>query len=175
MRKCIFFDRDGVINKRLIGDYVKNIEDFELIHSFVEFFKSIKNTNSLKIVITNQQGIGKSLMTESDLNNIHNFMQKQLLELAGHNFDDIYFCPDLAKKNSPRRKPNPGMILEAIKKWNIDPKNSWMIGDSITDVIAGKKVGVKTVLISKNTPETDKIRPDFHFRDHSELIKNMKF
>lgn len=150
MNKAVFFDRDGIVNYRLIDDYVKSITQFVIIPDFPELFKVIKKSGYIAILITNQQGIGKGLMSIEDLENINALMQDILFKLSGYKFDDIFYCPDLEESNSFRRKPNPGMILEAADKWNIDLTNSYMIGDSESDIIAGKKAGVKTILINTN-------------------------
>ncbi len=115
MNKAIFFDRDGIVNYRPVGDYVKSPQEFRFLPDFLEFFVFIKKNNYLAIVITNQQGIGKGLMTDEDLSIIHLKMQEDLFNITGYNFDDIYYCPDLALTPSQRRKPNPGMILEAVE------------------------------------------------------------
>lgn len=160
MKKALFLDRDGIINHRIIGDYVKHPSEFHLIPEVLPLFHWAKENNYLTIIITNQQGIGKGLMTESDLNEVHQEMRRQL-SLSGIIPDDIFFCSDLDGTNSPRRKPAPGMLLEAIAKWNINPAQSWMIGDSISDVIAGKSAGTKTILIGNysNISEADFICP----------------
>lgn len=149
MQKAIFLDRDGVINYRLVGDYVKSYEEFRFVPDFIDFFRVIKSKGYLAIIITNQQGIGKQLMTDDDLSCIHKQMQTELEQLTGMKFDDIYYCPDLSTEYSNRRKPNPGMILEAIDKWNIDKNQSWMIGDSLSDIIAGKNANLKTIYIGQ--------------------------
>ena len=159
MHKAIFFDRDGIVNKRLVGDYVKSIREFEFLHDFFALFEFANTNGFLKIVISNQQGVAKGIMSETDLEQITEFMQHEIQKRIGTCFDDIYYSTDLSSSNSFRRKPNPGMILEAISKWNIDAANSWMIGDSIGDVIAGKRAGVQTILVGEyvDIPEADYI------------------
>ena len=118
-----------------------------ILEDFIELFKYIKMNNYLAILITNQQGIGKGLMTLDELNIVHNYIQEKMLKKTGFEFDDIFICPDLAETNSYHRKPNPGMILDAIAKWNLEPKECWMIGDRKSDVVAGKRAAVNTILI----------------------------
>lgn len=158
--KAIFFDRDGIVNERIIGGYVTSVDEFIFLPEFFELFKIIKK-EYLAIIITNQQGIGKRLMTDEDLFEIHDYMQKQLLRMTGYQFDDIFYCPDLAESNSYRRKPNPGMLLEAIKKWNINPTDSFMIGDSSSDYYAALAANVKPILVgpfdAENYPRALKI------------------
>jgi len=147
MKRAVFFDRDGIVNIRIVGDYVKKVEEFIFITDFFDLFRLIKEKGYLAILVTNQQGIGKGLMSEDDLHKVHEFMNNVLLDKTNFKFDAIYFCPDLATSHSPRRKPATGMFEEAIAQWGIDPHNSWTIGDSITDIKAGKKVGTKTILV----------------------------
>ena len=118
--KAFFFDRDGIVNVRLVGDYVRKIEQFVFMEDFFELLIRVKKLGFLAILVTNQQGIGKGLMGESDLEEIHGFMQKTMFEKTGFNFDDIFYCPDLEESGSFRRKPNPGMIFEASEKWGIN-------------------------------------------------------
>lgn len=161
--KAFLFDRDGVVNRRLPDDYVKKIEEFEFIPEFFEIFKIIKEAGYLAVLVTNQQGIGKKLMTHDDLAEVHEYMQGVLEEKTGYNFDDIFYCSDLAGKNSFYRKPRPGMLLDAIEKWEIDEEVSWMAGDSLKDYQAGDAAGLKTALIGdhskKDAPNCDLIFP----------------
>jgi D,D-heptose 1,7-bisphosphate phosphatase len=167
-KKAFFFDRDGIVNNRLYNDYVKSVDEFTFKQDFFELFELVKKNSYLAILVTNQQCIGKKIITENKLQEIHNFMQQWLLEKTNYQFDGIYFCPDLANVNSKDRKPEAGMFIRAIEKYNIDIKMSWTIGDAINDVIAGKKVGTKTILIGdfENVPEADYI-----FSDHKFVIE----
>ncbi len=173
---ALFLDRDGVINKRLIDDYVKNIKEFAFLEKvpqaiavFSGFFKRI-------FVVTNQQGIGKGLMTEQTLNIIHEHMLKTINE-SGGNIDKIYFCGDL-KENKPfNRKPNVGMGLRAKKDFaDINLKKSVMAGDTLNDMIFGKRLGMTTVLIGENQellrqyPE----QIDHNFKSLYEFAKYLK-
>jgi D-glycero-D-manno-heptose 1,7-bisphosphate phosphatase len=149
MNKAVFFDRDGIVNVLLNNAYVRNIDEFEFIPEFFEFYKIVKELGFLTIIITNQQGIGKGIMTDKDLDIVHEFMQNEMLRLTGSKFDDIFSCGELHAANSYRRKPNPGMFLEAIEKWDIDVKQSIMIGDSERDAEGADKVGIKSILIGE--------------------------
>jgi D-glycero-D-manno-heptose 1,7-bisphosphate phosphatase len=159
MNKAIFFDRDGVVNYRIVGEYITSPENFVFMPDFLYFFQEIKKAGYLAIITSNQQGIGKGLMAEEQLDKVHKYMQEKLKELTGFPFDDIFVCTELASANSHRRKPNPGMIEEAVEKWNIDIEQSWMIGDRASDVIAGKRGGLKTILLRcfsiDEVPEAD--------------------
>lgn len=160
-KKAVFFDRDGIVNRRIYCGYVTSIDEFIFLEDFFPLFEFVRKHGYLTVLITNQQGVGKGLMTDSDLDNIHEFMQQQLAQKTGGKFDAIYSCTDLAAAQSFRRKPNPGMLLEAAKDWGINLAESWMIGDSISDVQAGKSAGTKTILVGDfHTADADFIRPD---------------
>jgi histidinol-phosphate phosphatase family protein len=146
----LFLDRDGVINHRLPDDYVKNIEEFSFLPQVLDALKILNQYFGSIIVVTNQQGIGKGLMTENQLDAIHQHMLKQVKDNKGR-IDRVYYCPDLKSSGSLYRKPNIGMGLQARKEFNaINFKKSVIAGDSISDMIFGKKLGMKTVFISDN-------------------------
>jgi D-glycero-D-manno-heptose 1,7-bisphosphate phosphatase len=158
MNKALFLDRDGIINERIPNDYVRTPSEFKLIPASLGFFAWAKKHGYLTVIVTNQQGIGKGLMTEHDLAEVHAYMCSLLAE-HGYAPDAIEFCGDLANTNSPRRKPAPGMLLDAAQKLDIDLTSSWMIGDSISDAQAGKHAGAKTILVGdySEIPEADVI------------------
>ncbi len=145
--KAVFFDRDGIVNHRKINDYIKTIEEFHFIPAFFETFKIAKSNGYLAFLVTNQQGIGKGLYSITDLAIIHNYMQDKLLKQTGFKFDDIAFCPSLHEVNDFRRKPNPGMLLEFIEKYDLDIDKCWMIGDSESDILAAENAEIKSILI----------------------------
>ena len=169
MRKCIFFDRDGIINRKLDDDYVKNFSEFDFLDDFFEIYKYFENKDFLRIIITNQQGVGKGLMSDEDLKHIHKKMNDEINKMGLTIFDDILFCSALASENSPRRKPRAGMILEAAEKWDIDLEKSWMIGDSESDIIAGNLAGCKTIFIGKEIEEPC----DYRFKSLREFAFNL--
>lgn len=145
----LFLDRDGVINQKLDNDYVKNIEEFQFIDGSKAAIHKLNQLFGLCLVVTNQQGIGKGVMTEDDLKLLHAHMLSEL-SAANAQIDKVYHCPDLAEMNSNCRKPNTGMAEEARKDFaHIDFKSSVMVGDSISDLQMGKRVGMITVYISE--------------------------
>lgn len=163
-RPAFFFDRDGIINKRLVGDYVRSIAQFEFIEEFFPFYTKVKQSKYLTFIVTNQQGIGKRLMTAMELAEIHQHLQTELERRTGDRFDDIYYCPDLASKTNSCRKPSPSMLLQAAKEWNITLESSWLIGDMESDVIAGKKAGVSTIRIDFGNSAGNSVA-DYVFQD----------
>ncbi len=144
----LFLDRDGVINEKRDNDYVKTVEEFVFVEGAQ---KAIQYFNSLfgrLLLVTNQQGVGKGIMTHEDLTEVHNYMEQELLNFEAE-FDQLYYCPDLAAENSPCRKPNIGMALQAQQDFpDINFDKSILIGDSVTDIQMGKRAGMKTVFIN---------------------------
>ncbi len=144
----LFLDRDGVINHRWVDDYVKSPADFQFLPGVLEALQIFNQLFGTIVVITNQQGIGKGLMSEMDLHSIHEFMIQEIKDNNGR-IDHVYYCPDLKDSKSFLRKPNIGMGLKAKKDYKeINFRKSIMIGDSISDMIFGKRLGMKTVFIS---------------------------
>lgn len=151
MRKVIFLDRDGTINVE--KSYLHKWEDFEFEKNAIEGLKELKNLGYEFIVVTNQSGIGRGYYTEEDLVTLNNQMTEKLKEF-GIEILECFYCPHHPKKGIGKykvdcncRKPNPGMLLEGIKKYNVDIENSFMIGDKKGDLEAGKKAGLKSILV----------------------------
>ncbi len=159
----LFLDRDGVINKRLVDDYVKSVEEFEFLPGVTEAIKIFSELFAYTFVVTNQQGIAKGVMSDDDLQIVHKHLLTQIKE-AGGNIDKIYYCSDLAGSGSLKRKPEIGMALEVQKDFGgIDFSKSIMIGDSISDMKFGKKAGMKTVFISEKHTDYDLSLVDTNF------------
>jgi histidinol-phosphate phosphatase family protein len=143
----LFLDRDGVINKRLPGDYVRSWEQFEFLPGVQEAFGIFSGVFGKIIVVSNQQGIDKGLMTDSDIKKIHDKMTGEIQKNKGR-IDKTYYSPFLESKNSILRKPNVGMGLKARKDFpELRFKKSVMTGDSISDMIFGKRLKMTTVFI----------------------------
>ncbi|MBU9743095.1 D-glycero-beta-D-manno-heptose 1,7-bisphosphate 7-phosphatase [Lachnospiraceae bacterium ASD3451] len=158
-QKAIFIDRDGTINK-YVG-FLRNIDDFELIEGVAEAIRIINQSGYLTIVITNQPVIARGEVSIPQLNEIHNKMET-LLGNEGAYLDDIFYCPHHPdtgyegeipeyKKVCDCRKPKPGLIIKAAKKYNIDLEQSWMIGDEETDVTAGILAGCHVMRIDEKS------------------------
>lgn len=160
-QKAIFLDRDGTIN--VYKGFLKKIDELELIPGVGEAVKKINSSGYLAIVITNQPVIARGEVTFEELEEIHNKMET-LLGQEGAYVDDIFLCPHHPHKGyegeRPEykikcdcRKPKPGLLLQAAEKYNIDLEQSWMVGDSISDVEAGKAAGCKTALLKNEETE----------------------
>ncbi len=143
----LFLDRDGVINKKIDNGYVLNLEMFEWIEGSREAIVTLSNIFGRVIVVTNQQGIGKKLMTENDLEKIHSFMKTEI-EVSGGRIDAFYFSQHLKEENNAMRKPGTGMLLKAKHDFpEIDFKKSIMVGDSISDMQMAEKLQLLKVWI----------------------------
>lgn len=152
----IFLDRDGVINERLPGRYVQFVEEFQFTKGALNAFEVLSRKFDRVLVVTNQQGIGKGIMTALELKEVHNHMQMEV-EKVGAKIDGIYFCPELATANPNCRKPNPGMAFQAKADFpEIDFSKSIIVGDSISDMLFGKRLGMKTILIKSNPDQIEK-------------------
>jgi D-glycero-D-manno-heptose 1,7-bisphosphate phosphatase len=166
--KAFFFDRDGVINYRIVDSYVTNTEELHIFDEVYDVLKKIKDLGYLLVLITNQQGIGKGIYDHDELLIVHNHLQENIFNRTGIMFDLIEYCPDLAHTKSKRRKPEPGMILDAAEKLHISLEDSWMVGDSVKDTIAGKKAACRTVFISN---EAKPPSADYVFTNLTDMIE----
>jgi mannose-1-phosphate guanylyltransferase / phosphomannomutase len=162
-RKAIFLDRDGVIN--VFIDNLSNADAFELLPGVASAIRRINKSEYLTVVVTNQPMIAKGFLSEKELYRIHCKMESLLG--AEHAFlDAIYYCPHHPEKGFAGeipelkvicncRKPSPGMLLNAARDLNIDLANSWMVGDSSIDIIAGNNAGCNSILLKGRYQETE--------------------
>ena len=149
----LFLDRDGVINQDKEGDYIRHAGEFFFLAGAEEAIQFLNGLFGTTVVVTNQKGIGKGLMTEHDLKGIHDLMQSSL-EKIGARIDKIYFAPDL-DNNSVNRKPNPGMAFQAKADFpHIDFSKSIMVGNKLSDMEFGRNAGMATVFLATTNPET---------------------
>ena len=147
--KALFLDRDGVINKNF--GYVSSLKNFVWLKKVKEAIKYAYDNKYKIIVVTNQSAVARGLCSENDVINLHKNINKELKNFRCK-IHDFFYCPyhprygkKLYRKNSYLRKPNPGMIFKAVKKWNIDINKSLMIGDSNKDLIAAKRSNLRFV------------------------------
>ena len=172
----LFLDRDGVINKRIYGGYITSPDEFEFLPGVLESMKHFSKIFNQIIVITNQQGVGKGIMTEIDLTVLHDYMKSEITSFGGR-VDAIYYCTDLAQSEDNCRKPSIRMAQKALKYFpEIDLNKSVMIGDSESDIEFGINAGMKTIFISNDTSqENPTTKADLiveSLSDFEKLIKN---
>jgi len=148
MTKAIFLDRDGVINQER-KDYVKKLDEFKILDKTSDAINIIKSHGFLVIIITNQSAINRKLVSVETLNKIHEKLQSYL-EKYDTSFDQVYFCPHMPSENCECRKPKPGLIIQAVTDFKIDLSQSYMIGNSETDLQAARNAGCNGILLKKN-------------------------
>ena len=168
--KAIFFDRDGVLIEapmvKGLPKSAKFLDQVKICKGIEKFCKFYKKKYFL-IMITNQPDFSRKKNTKKNINEINNYLKKRF------KLDYLYtcFCADNKCKN---RKPNPGMILEAQKKFKLDLSKSYVIGDRWKDIGAGKKAKCKTILIDKNYNEVMKFKPNFKVKDLKKIYNIIK-
>ena len=147
-KKVIFLDRDGVINKER-KDYVKTKEELEIFPNIVNSIKKLKDDGFYIIVVTNQSAINRKLMTQNNVEEIHNEIQ-EYMKNHDTSIDDFYYCPHRPDENCSCRKPKSGLLLQAKKDYNIIMEKSWIIGDNDSDIESGTSVGCRGIKITEN-------------------------
>ena len=137
----IFFDRDGTLMDEV--NYCRRTQDVRVIFGVAQALADLRERGWLAILITNQSGIGRGTITIEEYQAVHS----ELLRQIGNQLDGAYFCLDAPPTDSKRRKPEPGMIFEAMADFHIDPTKSWMVGDKGADIQCGQAAGLRTVLV----------------------------
>ncbi len=155
--KIAFLDRDGVINSSKVNNgYVGLIKDFRWIPGSRKTIKYLKDLGYKVVVVTNQSGIARGYFKVKDVISLHKYIQNELKKI-GTKIDKFFYCPfhkdgiiKRYKKKSNLRKPDIGMFLKAKKIWNIDKKNSFIIGDQLTDMQFANKAGIRGYFFDKD-------------------------
>lgn len=147
-KRCIFLDRDGVVN--LERNYVHRIEDFEFVPGTPEAIRRLNDSGWTVVVVTNQSGIGRGLYTEADYQLLTAHMRSELA-LAGARLDAVYHCPHTPDWNPPHgchcRKPLPGLIVQAQEALGLDLRRAVLVGDKRSDIDAGRAAGIPTCFL----------------------------
>ena len=164
MNKAVFLDRDGTINAYGEGKYIHKIEDFKFSPGALSALKSLSKSEYKIIVVTNQSGIGRGDYAHEDVRVVHSWMLGEF-EKSDVRIDKIYYCPHSPEDNCSCRKPNLGMVEEAVKDFNLDLSQSWMVGDNASDVMLGKNAKMKTIMVKNEFLEQDKVKADFFVDD----------
>jgi D-glycero-alpha-D-manno-heptose 1-phosphate guanylyltransferase len=155
----LFLDRDGVINDERFGEYVLHWGEFIFSKGVLDMFRKLSDTFHRIIIISNQRGVGKGLMTEADLQSIHLEMQREV-GIVGGKIDRIYYCTE-KEDTCYFRKPNPGMAFQASSDFpDIDMGKSIMVGNKPSDMRFGRSAGMFTVFVTTTNPNQDFPHPD---------------
>jgi len=164
-RKCVFFDRDGIVNEAPFKRYVEKWQEFRLKPEFPVVLRIVTEKGYDAIVVTNQKGIAVGALKKRNVEYIHRKLREKLEKEHGLSLLDIVYCPH-DDNECLCRKPKPGMLLASADKYGIDLKKSWMIGDQERDVEAGINAGCKTILVDSQGKSS---KADFTFGSLSEL------
>lgn len=161
MKRAVFLDRDGVINEVLTNrvKFVNKPHELYLLPGVPQAIKKLNAFFDFIFVVTNQGGVGLGYMKEAQLQKIHDHMIAEL-EKEGATIHEVAYCPHKPKAGCDCRKPNSKLITDLGEKYNIDLSHSYMVGDTDTDIIAGKKAGTKSVFLGKSDPIADAVFPD---------------
>jgi D-glycero-D-manno-heptose 1,7-bisphosphate phosphatase len=150
-KRAVFLDRDGTINKDV--GYPSSFSMIEIFPYSFEAIKKINDAGLLAVIVSNQSGVGRGLIVEKDLVDIHQKLRGAFAKHGAH-FDGVYYCPHYRLSSIPRyrkncrcRKPNPGMGLQAAAELNIDMNNSYMVGDKVEDILFGYNIQAKPILL----------------------------
>lgn len=168
-RKAVFFDRDGTINLNKDG-YIHKIEDFEFTPHALEGLRALTKTDYEIIILTNQSGIGRGYYTKDDFKKLNDWMLGFLKE-KGIKITKTYYCPHVDENHCECRKPNIGMLLWAVRDFDISLNDSWFIGNDSRDVVMGREANVKTIKIGEKMPDALRLEPNYHVNDIQEAAK----
>ncbi|MFC1921389.1 D-glycero-alpha-D-manno-heptose-1,7-bisphosphate 7-phosphatase [Chloroflexota bacterium] len=179
MEKAVFLDRDGIIIKDT--GYIGEVARVELLPSVGEVIRLLYDNGFKVIVITNQAGVARGYFTEEAVQEVNNFIKESLAQEIAI-IDDFYYCPhhvegviEEYRKECYNRKPNPGMIEKAESDYNIDLKQSFIIGDKSSDVEAGYRAGCRTILLTgqdyQGSIKNSDVIPDFTAHDLHEAAR----
>ena len=156
--RYLFLDRDGVLNRRIVDDYVRNWSQWEWLPNAKETVAQLSQHYAHTFIVSNQQGIGKGLFTMADADDIHRHMIAEVSALDGH-IDRVYVCPDLKGSGSPNRKPAIGMARQAQQDYPaVQLTDSVMIGDSVSDMQFGWNAGMRCIYLTNGEPIPDEVR-----------------
>ncbi len=169
----LFLDRDGVINVRIVDNYVTKPDDFILIDGVLDAMAIFARHFDHIFIVTNQQGVSKGLMTEDDLQLVHNYFLQQVAA-AGGRVDKIYYCPELRSAHSFMRKPAIGMALQARREFpGVNLRQSVMVGDMESDMLFGRRARMTTVLVG-DQPQVARQSPHLVDYCYPDLISYAK-
>ena len=159
MKKAVFLDRDGVINRAFVKNGLPtsphSLDELEILPGVKESILRLKRLNFICLVVTNQPDVPRGKISKSNVIKMNNFLKKEI------KLDDIFVCYHDDNDDCNCRKPKPGLLLHASKKWNVDLKKSFMIGDRWRDIQSGEKAGCKTIYLDYNYKDIKPKNPNF--------------
>ena len=165
---AVFFDRDGTLMEE--AHYCGDPAQVRVYAGVPEGLRRLKEAGFRTFIVSNQSGIGRGLITEEQ----YRAVQAELLAQIGDGLVDAsYFCPDAPGTPSTRRKPEPGMLMEAAADFDVDLARSFMIGDKAADVECGKRAGVRTILVLTGYGAEQDCAPDYRAQDVAEAIRTV--
>lgn len=177
MRTAVFLDRDGVINQNRDSDYVKSWREFTFLPGSRKAIQRLLQEDIPIIVISNQAGVGKGLVSDATVQEINRRLVAQT-SVPGKKISAVYYCPHRVEEKCQCRKPKPGMLLEAAADWDLDLNRCYVVGDAISDIEAGSAVGCTTFLVktgrgSRVLQERRnwKTQPDFVVEDLPQAVE----
>jgi D-glycero-D-manno-heptose 1,7-bisphosphate phosphatase len=144
-RGAVFLDRDGVIN-RTRPDYVRRWDQFEFLPGALEALRDLAREHLPVLVVSNQSAVGRGLMSPWDLEEIDARML-EMVTAAGGRIDGAYYCPHAPQEGCVCRKPAPGLLLRAMRRFGVDPGRSCLVGDGVADMLAAQEVGIPSILV----------------------------
>lgn len=147
--RFIFLDRDGVINRKIPNGYVTAWKDFHFLPGALDALRLLRAAGYLPMVVSNQAGAGKGLMTLSNLNQITSRFVKKVQAAGGH-IHRVYYCTHRKEVRCPCRKPRPGLLLQARLENDFEFDKTYFVGDSWSDLLAAKRVGCPMILVNGN-------------------------
>ena len=167
--QAVFLDRDGVINADRT-DFVKSWEEFEFLPSSLEALAALATSSYRIVILTNQSGVGRGLLSETTLRQMHQRMMDRIHESGGR-IDALYYCPHAPGAGCDCRKPLPGLFFKAAREWDIDLASSWSVGDSRRDVEAAHSAGVPAILLDRILPDPSaELPPSLPVRRAADLL-----
>jgi len=175
--KAVFLDRGGVINEDKSNDYIHKIKDFKFISRVLEALKILSKTDYKIIIVTNQSGIGRGYYKHEDFFKVTDYMLNEFKK-EKIRIDAIYFCYHSPEQACKCRKPETLLLEKAKKRFNINCKKSFVIGDKTSDIMFGKKAGCKTILVQTGKAGKDgkyNVKPDYIAKNLLDAVKNIIF
>lgn len=166
MNRAVFLDRDGTLIEEV--NYCADPARVNILPGVPEALRRLKDAGFLTFIITNQSGIGRGLMTEAQYRTV----EAEVLRQAGARaIDAVYFCADVPAKDSLRRKPAPGMVLEAADQHDVDLARSFFIGDKAADMECGRRAGTRTILVRTGYGTAQECEADYFAADLADAVE----